>query len=275
MRIEAYERVVYQYNPLAEVICQIRFGRTEELSSPDRVLLRGKLAALGFSESREERAITHEFTFDAADGKAALAKTSRMPESLLLHFSTSDNVWKATRAPDFIALTCLKYTSWDDFLGRLLKVASALSTVGSVADVSRIGLRYRDLIEREPIGLDGVPWHELISPFLLGPLVPGALASEQVPSEDDIVGFIAHAQLQLEGSKLNLQSSLLRSKDEARRAFLVDSDFYVDNDLGHCDLSDEFVLSEFLSPLHAHAGALFRRSITDRLHDALRPTVQS
>ena len=70
---------------------------------------------------------------------------------------------------------------------------------------------------------------------------------------------------------LLLRSSLLTSIDGSKKAFLIDAEFFYDKNLEIDLLSNRDTLLSRLKTLHENAGALFRRSITERLHDALRP----
>jgi uncharacterized protein (TIGR04255 family) len=273
MKIETYERAVYEHNPLAEVLCQIRFDAASDLSDAEKTSLRERLSAIGFPNFHEERTISfsQNLTVDGFKGETQLAPMSKLPDVMVLQSVSADRRWRASRGPNFLALACSKYSNWGDFLLRMKEVTSAILAPYDGITPIRVGLRYRDVIERESIGLTGVPWHELIKPFLLGPLIPNSLAEGQVVSDADVGGYMSRVQLQLEGAKLQLQSALLRSKDGKKRAFLVDSDFFTDRGIERCDIRSHSTVEKLLEPLHLNAGALFRRAITDRLHDALRP----
>jgi uncharacterized protein (TIGR04255 family) len=167
-------------------------------------------------------------------------------------------------------LSCFSYQSWDVFYPKFLSLAKCFFANRTEVQPTRLGLRYKDLIEREPLGLDGCAWHELIAPFLLGPLAPNSLADEQVADESDVINFLAQSQFKLDDAMLLLQSSLLATADNERRAFLIDADFYHEGSIQQEVLNDSDLLLKQLESLHSNAGALFRRGITERLHDALR-----
>lgn len=52
---------------------------------------------------------------------------------------------------------------------------------------------------------------------------------------------------------------------------MIDADFYNDSGLEADLLGNDASLELRLNTLHENAGALFRRGITDTLHNALRP----
>jgi uncharacterized protein (TIGR04255 family) len=67
-------------------------------------------------------------------------------------FEDTDGVWKASVAPDFLALETTRYSRRADFLHRLRPVLDALNEVVTPPRVTRIGMRYTDRIT-DPEGL--------------------------------------------------------------------------------------------------------------------------
>ena len=272
MKIEPFDRVVYENNPLAEVICQARYSKGEEFSESLKLELRAQLHAAGYPNHSEEASIGFTQQVISAPDTSQGAAQIVFPRTTILHSISEDGAWKVSASAEFIALTCLKYTAWSDFLPRMLAIAQICQALLPSAIPTRVGLRYKDVVERESLGLEGVAWHELIQPFLLGPLVPNALAAGQMAAEEDIAGFATNALLRLEHGQAVLQSALLTSVSSLRRAFLIDADFYVEGDgVDSTLLADPSALTRELDLLHQNAGALFRRGITERLHHALKP----
>jgi uncharacterized protein (TIGR04255 family) len=270
MKIAASGRVVYQNNPLSEVICQLRFGRIVDFPDTKRDSLRNRYVALGYTNCGEEHSFGFQQQF-GPDGRSVHGPVA-MPSVRIDHCTSVDGAWRVSFCPEFIAITCLRYSGWNEFLPRVLDVAREFVTEIVGIKPTRLGLRYRDVVEREPIGLEGVPWHELIQPFLLGPIAINALCDDQSPQEADVVSFLSQAQLKIDDSLLLLQSSLMSSIDGQRQAFLVDADFFHEESLENDLISNSSVLSSRLEKLHTNAGGLFRRSITERLHHALKPS---
>jgi len=269
MRIEPYERVEYQNNPLAEVVCQLRFEKLADFSDAEKTAIRAEFSGLGYTNHREEA--TFAISLQIGPDRI-LSNNPVAPQQVRIqHFESADTFWRASISSNFIALTCTKYTRWNDFLPRLLIAARTFLSRHSEAVPLRLGLRYRDVIEREALGLEGVPWHSLIQPFLLGPLAPNALAESETAREEEVSNFLSQSLLRLDNATVLLQSSLLLSADGKRRAFLIDADFFNEGDLEHDLLLNSEVLASRLEVLHARAGALFRRGITQELHNALRP----
>lgn len=270
MKIAVSERVMYQNNPLAEVICQLRFGCIGDFSDTKRESIRNRYADLGYTNCGEE----HSFGFQQQLGPDGLSLQSpiTMPSVRIHHCTTNDGSWRVSFCQEFVALTCLKYSGWNEFLPRVLAMTREFVADGTTVNTTRLGLRYRDVVERETIGLEGVPWHDLIQPFLLGPIAPNALCDDQSPQETDVVSFMFQSQLRIDDSLLLLQSSIMTSIDGQRQAFLIDADFFHEDALEADLISNSAVLSSRLEKLHIHAGGLFRRGITERLHHALKPS---
>lgn len=269
MRIEAFDRVEYEHNPLAEVVCQVAFEQLESLTDDTFNALRPIFAGMGYSETQQigmTVGLPAGIVVAGSGGEPQIRQQVRVD-----HFGTADGAWKVSVSPDFIALTCLKYSRWTDFLPRMLAAGRAFGGLCPTVSPVRLGLRYKDVVEREALGLEGTPWHELIEPFLLGPLAPNALANGQTPSEDEIENFVSQCVLKLDNSMAFLQSALLRSIDGARRAFMIDSDFFNATELEPDLLTNSELLEARLHALHQNAGALFHRGITKTLHNALRP----
>lgn len=264
MKIQTYVRVRYDKNPIAEVVCQARFPALAQFSDalPDE--LRSKLASLGYTKESKEQAFSISMTFGGG--------VQNQPTlSNIFHFDSENAPHRVSICSEFVALTCTKYLSWDDFRPLFIDVYAAINGYLGENTLVRLGLRYKDLIEREPLGLDGVPWSELIAPFLLGPLAAHSLSDQQHSSDESLATFVSQATIRLDDCMLLLQSSLLRSMDGERTAFLIDSDFFIEASDGSPLSGEREKISEALTSLHTHAGSLFRRGITEKLHNALGP----
>lgn len=269
MKIQKYEHVRYAHNPLAEVICQVRFSHAPALVESLPENLGQPLAKLGYTQFSEEQIFSVSIAFPGNEEGANSG--TKMPTAKVFHLASATEAYKVSISADFVALTCAKYVSWEDFRPRFVAAYSLIRSVVYGAFPVRIGLRYKDLIERESLGLEGVAWHKLIAPFLLGPLSLNALSDDGDNSEDAIGAFVTQSTLQLDDCGLVLQGALLRSSADDRRAFLIDSDFFIENADPNAFKDDSDLISS-LDVLHHNAGSLFRQGITKELHDALDPS---
>lgn len=270
MNISPAARVVYGKNPLAEVVCQIRFQRLQ-LPATTLETLQHALESHGYSQLHEESSFS--VLVESGPERNSIAPQFVQGDTIR-HFSRPDGSSKISLSSEFIAFTSNNYSSWDGYLpGLLQSVAELINRVGTLA-ITRIGLRYRDVIERSVLGLEGIPWYELINPFLLGPLANNALCEEGQLDEKAFESQISQCLMRLDECSLLLQTSLLTSVADASKAFLIDADFFHEIDgnkeFGNATTSVNELVA-LLETLHSNAGALFRRAITEKLHDALCP----
>lgn len=266
MRIAPSERVLYENNPLAEVVCQVRF---ERLTLEDDVIASFGSALTQSSYPNAYAEDTAQIAVLVSTGGGGEVRREAPPR--VYHFASSDHTWRVSLSAEFIALTCKKYISWGDFKPRMLQASRLAGEMLGAPECVRVGLRYKDVVEREPVGLAGTPWRDLFAPFVLGPLGATELAAEGAVPEGDISSFVFQSNIRLDDCKLLLQGGLLTSVEGNRQAFLIDSDFYLDGDVpSHC-LSDPPLLDSTLERLHTNAGALFGKTISRTLHAALRP----
>ena len=156
----------YRANQIAEVICQLRFPE---------ILSIGTTAPAAFQD-----AIRDEFPQFIRRQDLPAPKITGMPGHLSLEnqpgvinyqFSSADGAWRVNLTSRFISLTCNRYSSWEDFAKKLDKPLAAFIQIYKPAYFERIGLRYLNFISRYELGLEGVPFSQLISPCYLGPLM--------------------------------------------------------------------------------------------------------
>ena len=269
MKIADSDRVLYRQNPLAEVVCQVRFIRILELETAAPAAFQDEVAAqsypiLSFDTPLDFKIIPSE------QNPGVSLNPAQAPR--IFHFATEDGSHKVSLSADFVTLTCTKYTEWPDFIGRMLALAKVFSNVYPRARPIRLGLRYKDVIVREGLGLDGARWSELIAPFLLGPIADGALSNDDTFDDSEIGNYMSQTILALDDCGLLLQSGLLTAADGSeKRAFLIDEDFFIADNLPSDCLANDDSLKILLDRLHSNAGKLFRRCIKEKLHAALRP----
>jgi uncharacterized protein (TIGR04255 family) len=266
MKISPSPRVEYQHNPLAEVVCQVKFPVVNrELESFANSIL-GRLGA-EYPNKGMQQLVNVAIQFGEDVGQP---KTTQSAPTKICFATSSDKVWRASVSADFVSLACARYTTWTDFLPRLLALVQSTVAEGALGKCERVGLRYKDLIERDKLGLQGVAWSELISPFLLGPLGKSAFADHEAVDERDVAGFVSQCVMKLDEGSVVLQSALLHDEEAEQSAFLIDADFFTEGGALDFEVSDDR-LGSVLENLHSNAGALFRRAITEKLHDALKP----
>ena len=100
-------RCVYAKNPLAEVICQLRF--------PEILSIESQLPAAFQDEIRR------------VFPKYSVRRENVSPQQQTnnYQFSTEDGTWRVNMTSKFISLSCVRYTSWEAFAAMLDKPLAA------------------------------------------------------------------------------------------------------------------------------------------------------
>lgn len=253
------DRCHYRSNQIAEVICQLRFPE---------ILSIGTTAPAAFQD-----AIRDEFPQFIRRQDLPAPKITGMPGHLSLEnqpgvinyqFSSADGAWRVNLTSRFISLTCNRYSSWEDFAKKLDKPLAAFIQIYKPAYFERIGLRYLNFISRYELGLEGVPFSQLIAPCYLGPLM------EEDVQEANSTRCNIDAELNIRGGcrlKVHAGPGFVKKngKSDQEVKFIFDQDLFMPGQVP-VNLS-----AGALQTLHAQAWSIFRGAITDQLHNAMDP----
>ena len=249
----------YRSNQIAEVICQLRFPEILSIST---------IAPAAFQD-----AIRDEFPQFIRRQDLPAPKITGMPGHLSLEnqpgvinyqFSSADGTWRVNLTSRFISLTCSRYSSWEDFAMKLDKPLAAFIQIYKPAYFERIGLRYLNFISRYELGLEGVPFSQLIAPCYLGPLM------EEDVQEANSTRCNIDAELNIRGGcrlKVHAGPGFVKKngKSDQEVKFIFDQDLFMPGQVP-VNLS-----AGALQTLHAQAWSIFRGAITDQLHNAMDP----
>lgn len=257
------KRVIYKKNPLIEVVCQLRFPRILSINEKEPVdfqeKIRREYPLLNVQTEQEQ-----QFTFDAvAKDSMPMPRMLQGESNKNYQFSSDDGIWRVNLTSRFLAVSTSKYTTWEAFKSRMENPLSALVSIYNPAFYERVGLRYIDAFNREELGLEGNPWHELIQPFALG-----LLSNPDVCEE--IKGYSSIAEMPIEGgasARINTALGYVNGVNDNytnKLSFIVDSDLY----FGKIQIDD---LREALETLHGTSTKLIRALITEKLHAAMEP----
>jgi uncharacterized protein (TIGR04255 family) len=257
MTIPESQRVVYEKNPLDEVICQLRFPAILKIDSQEPA---------GFQEAiRKDYPI-----FEEPQGLPVERGAPPIPPEMLrvmgamgiktrpvYKFKSADDRWTVALAREFVALTDRDYETWETFKAHLEAPLNALQSEYQPAFFTRIGLRYRDVIRRSELGLADVPWSELLAPHIAGEL--GSLPEQEVEATTRQV------EIRLETGRVRAVHGLAKDEETSESMYFIDADFFVE---GRTEAKDVQTTLKFFN---RRAGRLFRWCIGDRLHAAMRP----
>lgn len=252
-------RCHYGAHQLAEVICQFRFPE---------ILVIGAKPPVDFQE-----AIRGDFPQFLRRQETPAPKIAGVPGNMQLQnqpavtnyqFASADGIWRVNLTSTFISLSCTRYTTWEEFAGKLDKPLAAFIQTYQPAYFQRVGLRYLNFFSRSDLGLEGVPFSELICPCYLGPL------AEEDVSESASSRCSVDAELTIRGGcrvKLHAGPGLVKRNglEDKEVKFIFDQDLYMS---GQLQLN---LAAGALTTLHAQADSIFRGAITQRLHEAMEP----
>jgi len=255
MKLSAVDRVIYQRNPLIEVISQLRFPPILKIANQDPVEF--------------QDAVRDDYPLLEIAKNVLLidnrAPSSSEPQQLdtVYHFKSEDLNWKATLGQGFIALSTKNYERYEDFRQRFAKIISTFEELYTPAFYSRVGLRYQDLIVRSALGLDDEPWSTLI---------PAYIAPELHRPEifDDVMASTKTWILKSNKGQVAFRHGLVEARDADQglleTAYLLDVDFFTEERVGRGSH-----VWDYLDEYNQSARNLFRWSIEEKLHLAMDP----
>ena len=252
-------RCRYRESQLGEVICQLRFPEILTIAANAPVEFQEAIRDEYPQFSRRQEAPAPRIT--GAPGNLTL---QNQPAVINYQFASADGVWRVNLTSKFISLACSKYTCWEDFAGALDKPLAAFIRIYKPAYFERVGLRYLNFISRKDLGLEGIPFSELIAPCYLGPL------AEEDVAEATTTRCSVDAEMAIRSGcrvKLHAGPGLVKrgGQEDKEVKFIFDQDLYIP---GQLQLN---LVAGALQTLHSQAGSIFRGAITDRLHEAMEP----
>jgi len=179
-------------------------------------------------------------------------------------FRTADEQRSISLTRDFVAIEDKKYVRWEEFAPEVKLADSALRKAYRTPFYQRVGLRYRNTIDRAKIpGLADAHWKDLIRPPFTG-LLQEADARDCVQEQKT---ELVIALDEVPGAFMRLVHGLrqVSSGADPRGVFFFDADLFKEGKLEHEEIN------ELLDTFHVVAGHIFRWAITRPLYDALEP----
>lgn len=259
------ERVIYDNNPLVEVVCEVRFPPILRISAADPIDFQDQIRST--YPEYEVGNLPGPLAQNGPDFLRSFLQSAFQEQSFEAaprgyRFLNADQSWKVTLSQGSLSLSTSSYERWETFRERLAKVIGVLTNTYQPSYFSRIGLRYQNVISTENLGLEGFRWKDLLTQPILGELaspefedinVVGAKRSMILSVEEDLV--------------LNLNHGFVETVDDQGEAYLIDTDYYKEGQIATTDCLAE------ADRCHSYAGKVFRWCITKRLHDLLGPTL--
>lgn len=222
MPFPSVQHVIYRKNPLAEVVCQLRFPTIlridTEIPASFQERIRQKYPGFHHRSSAAlpsslppEIAKLAEMNFPFAVGNA------------VYEFVSADELWTVSLTHDFLALTARKYERWEDFKDHFAAPFEALLEIYQPTYFSRTGLRYQDVIRRSVLGLAEVAWAQLLQPY-----IASELSASDIENEIEENFSQVSIRIDEQGGRVRLRHGLIPPEDMNEVCYIIDSDFFTE-----------------------------------------------
>lgn len=256
--IPVTQRAIFDRNVLTEVICQVRFPTILAISSNEPAVFQDLIRAEYPLYSRES---AEDLPVEIREMISQL-QVAGIPQRERHTFATAAGTRSIALAPDFLAVSERAYRTWEDFGPQITRALAALRDVYRPAFLTRVGLRYRDVIDKSQIpGIENAPWDQLINPILIGPLGSDPLRVDVEAQDAKVILRFD----EVPGAKVRIHHGLGKMKGRDPVVYFFDADFFTS---GNTEAND---VDRILDSFHRASGNLFRWAISRTLSDALGP----
>jgi uncharacterized protein (TIGR04255 family) len=242
------KRVVFGRNPIAQVICQLKFPPILEiLTAPPAEFQKDIRGDYPLYVREDNAGLPREI----AEFMAKLPGSGQIAESVVHKFATEDGTRNVALGKDFVSVTATRYERWQRFEAHVSDAIKPLETIYRPAFYTRLGLRYVNAIDRTALGLGNRDWKDLLNAAFVG-----VLASEQVAG--NVVNFQAQTVIDLKDNVPGAFVAMrigLKSDSPGRSVFIIDNDFFMEGKTESHDVIK--ILDEF----NHLDGNLFRWAI--------------
>ena len=260
MLFPAENRVIYDSNPLINVICQVRFPTILRVDTEIPSAFQQKLLPDYINVVEKQEVALDVQMVGSPDIVRDEIKQLTTSATKNYEFTTEDNKWKINLTRNFLSLSTNNYRRWEDFRAKFAAALDAFVEVYKPIVFTRIGLRYVDLIMRSKLNLNNTDWVELIGQQLLG-----VLTSEDVKKSVKGYQYTFILELGKDEGVVRVSTSTVKSAQSGENCFLIDSDY---SDLKK-KKTEEIIPK--LDYFHSEAFGLFRWCITEKLHTSMSP----
>ena len=255
------ERIVFAKNPLNEVICQLRFPPILKIETEVPAEFQERIRDFfpNFSESSFVRIEVSPDTNHPMPPEI-VQPLIKQPSIKNYEFISEDEIWKINLTRNFIALTAKKYERWELFKDKLSFPFETFLDIYKPSHISRIGLRYIDVIKRSLLNKENVSWRNLLNPSLLG-----ILGNEDVG--DEIMNFESRYEIKLSDNEsiVRILTKFVVSRDDGEKCYMIDSDFF---NMNKTPIDETKPKLDFFN---RRASRLIQWCISEELFDAMEP----
>lgn len=243
------ERVKYGKNPLAEVIYQLRFPTILNINATDPVQFQEAIK----KDYPFYRKIIQENEFVVNDVKSSVIK------EINHEFVSADKKSKVNLTSSFMAISSLTYNQWESFRETIKAIREVFESIYQPPFYTRVGLRYKDVIDRTRFGLQDKGWIDLIQPSVLGII--------NVSNQSTLKQWSVNSEFTYEGTDIatKQQLNLAIKVDDPLPVMVFDCDYFK---MGNLQIDTIYEIS---NQLHDKSSTFLRNSITEELHQAMNP----
>lgn len=257
MAMDRTKRVIYEKNPLMEVILQVKYPKILSINAREPADFQDAIRQV-YPIYQNELENEHELALPAK-GNILFPPIIQQQQHRNHNFISKDGQYKINLTDSFLALSTLSYTCWEDMLDHLANPLRRLIEIYRPAFFERVGLRYVDVFLRTKLGLQDRSWRELIEPAWLGAM--SSLDESQVVASGLDVAYLLDDGI----SQAKIHTGLGNVNDDPESAFIIDSDFI------HINNIEPSQFKEIAEYLHTAAGMFIRSAIKELLHEAMIP----
>ena len=243
-------RTHFNNAPIHEVICQLRFPTILSINNAEPADFQEAIREEFPQYLKKQEAVPPKVV-RLPDGKP---QVQQQPPLTNYHFLSTDGRWKINLTRDFIALSTLSYTSWEEFAAHLDKALAAFIKLYRPAYFQRVGLRYINVFSRAKLGLEGSEWTDLFAPSYTGPLDNGDV------EESEFLTCSCDFQLKLDSSCVG---KVHAGQQDQEVKFIFDMDLSMNGNTP-CTLA-----AGAMETLHGHAWRIFDGALEEPLRDAM------
>lgn len=239
-------RIKYLKSTLREVVFQIRFPKILKLTEETPAAFQEKIMA-----DYPLYNIQKNETVVEVNGQ------QRQQVNDVNHcFINQTGKTKVNLTSSFIAVSTLEYQRWEAFKKDIDAVLVKFNECYNIPGIQRIGLRYKNIISRNNLGLGERPWSELLNTSVLGPL----------SSRDDIEKYRTIFEIKNSDECFtNRHFELVREFPSPELLLMLDCDYY------YSGFYKPEELSERSENLHKLSQQFIEESHKELLLTAMQP----
>lgn len=262
MPLPQADRVIYKSNPLDPVICQVRFQPILEITAEDPAAFQ-KSIRRKFPKYEQVQPQGVQFDLPAGIPPEVSQLLSRTLGPPTHRFMSKNEMRSFTLSQVSLAYADRSYEQWEDFKSILLPAIDTLQSIYEPETFDRIGLRYVNKVKRSDLGLQDVPWSELLEPTVLGAISDEGFGSQVTATTGQFTSDVDG----VENATVKVRYGLVQNQDNVddEQIFRIDIDFGAVGEIPYGE--HEGILDIF----NTHVRGLFHWSIQERLHLAMEP----